>query len=121
MSKLSEALRAKDIFNDHNLLVRFGKHGQNVGISYSPTDNSRGGTYAHTSVYRPGFKTDPNAHWQDHGCKTFNDKAAVSIPQAIAWATERYKIDKWVPSPFDRNDKIPEYVLIAAKKFLKED
>lgn len=78
-----------------------------VGVIYSTQESGRMYRPASWAVIRPGFKTDPNAHWMDHGTKTFkvytpSDKAdkEAQLAQAIAWATERYGYDTWVRCQF---------------------
>ncbi len=72
----------------------------------------RGGVYIHHvaregrtpfpsrwQVIRPGYKTDPNASWYDHGRKTFThsggDSKKAAFAEAQAWAGNRYGIKNW--------------------------
>lgn len=99
MSKLVEQLRSVRIFNAHE----FAGKG-NVFISYSPAITGRGSRSAHYVVSRPGYVTDPNAHWQDYGHKTFTCWRGVDRPAAFeeakTWAGARYKITEWARTPF---------------------
>lgn len=121
MSKIKEALRAKQIFNTHGVMAAFG--GKNdVAISYHATDPGRGGRYAHTNVWSVHFKTDPKSHWQGYGRKCFSGNRQESLPAAMAWATETYyggTDPEWTPCPTGPGDYVPKRIADAAKKFAK--
>lgn len=61
-------------------------------ITYSPASGFRP---ARAQVIRPGYRTDPGAHWTDGGNKTFNGVSSESVPAAKAWASAQYGIKNW--------------------------
>ena len=103
--QIVEKLRERRVFNAHN----FAEHGE-VYIGYDPGDRWQG---ARVQVVRPGFKTDsnPKAHWQDRGHKTFDlfgipgdtkaQQRDAAIEKAKEWAGQRYGITEWAKTPFD--------------------
>lgn len=96
MSKLTEGFRDIGTYNDHGFFDR-GR----VFVSYGPGDKWFSPRW---QVVRPGFKTDPDAHWKDNGHKTFyvwrRDEKAAQLEAAKAWAGEKYGITEWARSPF---------------------
>ena len=110
---LVERLRAIGIYNDWELVKRFGVEGRAVYCSYSVGRGELLGP--RTSVVRPGFSTDPHAHHLDRGNKAFPGARAHSLPLALAWATERYKVPAWASSPFGGYGRVPAEALEAAK------
>lgn len=117
MSQLADALRELNVFNEHNLVSRFGGP-RDVYVIYTPYEPRIGGAYA--QVISPHFKTEPTGgYWAHYGHKTFIGNKAESMPKAIEWATEHYGIAEWAPSPF-RGAKVPKHVLDAAKRAVKE-
>jgi len=116
MSKLADALRERNIFNTHNLLVSFGKPGKDIGITFYPAESRSCGP-ANCRVWSPSFRTKENAPWYDYGAQSFTGIKKYSHPKAIAWTEENYSV-KMVCGPF--GDYIPIEVLEAAKKFAKE-
>ncbi len=77
---------------------------------------------AQFKVIRPGFKTDPNAHWMDDGCKVFylsgRDKFQETLKEAQDWAGEKYGIKEWVKTPFgDWMDK--EFVEVRLNELIE--
>lgn len=119
MSKLKDKLREHHIVNTYDLLVKFGVGGRDVACGFTGAGDARSCRCAATQVWRPKHNTDPRAAWYNYGRKTFVGARAESLPQAIAWATERYGITEWVSDPTDKNTKIPREVLDAALAFLK--
>lgn len=117
MSRLAEALRAMGIYNNHNLLSRFGEPGRDVWCEYHAPE-PRSCTCQTTRVYSPSHKTRPDAPWYDHGRQAFIGNRAESMPLAVTWASERYGIDEWAPSPF--GGKVPAYVRKAAERAVRE-
>lgn len=112
MSKLSDALNELGVFNTWGLLQKFGVKGRDVAVSYSP-----GGVGARVSgsrVWSPSFKTNPGSPWYDRDQKTFAGLRVKSFPLALAWATERYGIEEWKPSPMSRGERVPAYVVTRA-------
>lgn len=95
MSKLTESFQTVRVFNS----FEFYGHGRPY-IAFAP----RAGAFpAKWQVHRPGFKTDPDAHWGDHGSKTFSASGkgdAVAQQKALDWASERYGIKEWKRDPF---------------------
>ena len=58
MSKLTDSFRKVRVINSWDF------YGPGVPfISYTPADNGRGGRSAYVHVVRPGYSTDPKAHW----------------------------------------------------------
>jgi hypothetical protein len=120
MSKLEDQLRAIRVFNTHELLLRFGVPGRDVGLTYYPPE-TRSVRPNMTKVYSPTFKTNPKAHWSDYFCKVFIGNRAESMPEAQAWASEQYGITEWAPDPTSRGGKVPKYVVDAAKAAVKKE
>lgn len=66
-----------------------------------------------------GFSTNPQAHWTDHGHKTFN---VIGRPKqemlrlAMVWAEQRYGIGEWIRDSF--GDYQDGRVLIAVRQKL---
>jgi len=98
MSKFTESLRQFDIHN------AWGYAGTgNPYIVYIPGTTGRGSRSPHIQVVRPGYQTDPKAHWMDYGSKTFHcwsSTKQATIAEAQAWAGERYKITAWEKTPY---------------------
>ena len=117
MSKFADALRAIRVYNDHELLVRFGQP-RDVMLSYRPPE-SRACRPAQTHVYSPRFETDPKSAWYDYGQKSFGGNAKDSMPKARAWAAKQYGDQDWVASPFGRYTQVPRRVVEAARKAVK--
>lgn len=105
--RLREMLDNARAHNDHELFKAVNP--APPLISHSAADKWRSPKWR---VWRVGFKTDPNAHWQDGGAKTFvisrhgdetpgQAKARV-FTTAVAWASEKYTqwSDEWVRTPF---------------------
>ena len=113
VKELRERLRAMRVFNDYEILVRFGVEGRDVVVRYHP-GGDLGSMCYRTSVYSPSFKTDPNAHWTNNGTKTFLGNRASTLHVCLAWASEQYGVEAWVTSPFG-GAKIPAEVLKAAR------
>jgi hypothetical protein len=113
MSKLQDNLRFIGVFNAHILLSRFAEPGKDVACSYSPPE-PRACRCATAHVWSPSHKTNPKGHWSDYGKMAFVGYKKESMPKAIAWATERYGVTKWVPDPTNRSTMIPEAAREAA-------
>lgn len=115
MSKLADALREFGIYNDHELLRRFSDKASSIYISYySPEPRSVRGPRA--CVYSPFFNTAPASS----GYKVFSGVSKESIPKAMEWASKKYGIEEWAPSPFGSKAKVPLAVRKAAEKAVKE-
>ena len=92
------------IINTYDQCVAAG--GDRIAIHYTPNGDSRSMIYAHWSVHRyqdgKRVATDPKAHWQDYGAKTFSlfsyggigrngaKRKAHALAVAIEWANENY-------------------------------
>lgn len=117
-NEVQELLRANKIFNNHEITAKFGEKGVNdiwlQYYSYAPRSFSSG----KTKVISPNYKTDPNTHWSNYGCKTFIGKKSQSMEEAMTWANEKYKVKEWKNSPF--GGKIPDTVYARLQKFIKE-
>lgn len=114
-----DKLRAIQIRNVYELLARFADKGKDVACTYSP-GHSRTFQTRGTQVCSPSHKTDPGGHWLDYGRKTFNGPQEESMPQAMDWASKKYGIDEWVPSPINpRSDKVPRAVRERALAAIK--
>jgi len=82
---------------------------QAVAISYTPpTSHSTHGRTTH--IYSPFFATNPLAAWYDNDKKAFVGNKKESMPLAIAWATQEYKIIDWKRNRF--GDMVPAQVQI---------
>lgn len=104
MATAIEKLRFLHIHNGHNASTVARDHGGvGVYISYRPKKDGRAYQNAAWQVVRPGFKTDSDGFWRDHGHKTFNVFAPVEKePQRVAaekWASNRYGVSEWVKIP----------------------
>jgi hypothetical protein len=120
--------RAKRIFNSYDLMTRYAADTGNVGvfISYQgrPSGRMGIGTIPGWRVVRPGYKTDPQAHWSLNGCRVFtqfehsyNKDAALAA--AKNWAGDRYNIADWEKVPGFGGDWFPKGALEWAKALLK--
>ena len=94
-------LREYKVFNPYNLAsVTKSK----LYIDYSPQDIGQGGRSSHWSVVGIDFHTDPDAHWQDNGNKSFlvwgrTDKDS-KLQEAMDWVKEIHGITEWERDPF---------------------
>ena len=103
--KLTKAILRKRfrIFNPRDIATQ--QNGHKIFVVYSPQVVGRAYRSAKWSVASVTEQTDPNAHWTEHGTKTFHcwhpmeDKEKQRL-EALAWATERYGIIEWERSPF---------------------
>ena len=55
----------------------------------------------------------------DQGSKAFVGYRAESMPLALAWASERYGVTEWAPSPFG-GAQVPKEIRDAAERAVKE-
>lgn len=95
MSKLTDSFRAVGVFNPYEFYGR-GR----VYLDFRPA-HSRACVSSAWVVHCPGFKTDPGAHWQDNGNKTFLGRfRGEALADAQAWASERYGIKAWARDPY---------------------
>lgn len=125
MSKASDALReALNVVNGHDVAKLARTAGlPDVYLTYHPNEYGRRGRFARWAVVRPGFKTDPTAHWEDRGCKTFTvyerDHKPVQLAEAKAWAGERYGVEAWATIPGLPGYVFPASVVAHVKAALK--
>jgi hypothetical protein len=128
--RIRERFKAALCHNTYNVIafaINFGGIEHGVFVKYRYQQTGRAYQSAAWQVMRPGVKTDPKAHWQDHGNKTFYVYTPVresKEPQrlaAIEWASKRYGFDPqdWVRSPFS-DAWLPRSVLDAALRGLDE-
>jgi hypothetical protein len=96
--ELRELLSAVRVFNDYNLI---GVQKHTPIVDYRSREKWLSPAW---QVWLPGHKTDPKAHWQDHGNKTFivygqHDKDET-FAEARAWAEARFGPITWVKTPY---------------------
>lgn len=136
MSKAQDDLRAIGIVNVTGALKAYraavpGAHerGEDVALTYRiSTAHERGGRSAAWQVYRPGYITDANAHWEDRGTKTFGcwgargaaEAKALALGQAREWATARYGDQQWTTLPGLRHALLPAPVVAWVKAQVRE-
>lgn len=101
--------RATDEFREHLWVFNDIDYARQAGIAsvfvaYYPSQAGLGRSRsAYWAVHGLGFDTDPDAHFTDHGSKTFTvgrreDKQAT-LELALAWAGEKFAIPAWEKSP----------------------
>lgn len=99
--ELRELLRTVNVHNDYNL-IGIQKH--SPFVRYRPQQTGRVSLSAAWQVVVPGYKTDPKAHWQDHGNKTFivhgQQAKDETFAEARAWAEARFGPITWVKTPY---------------------
>lgn len=122
MSKLSEQLRALKVFNNWELLLRFGSK-DDVAITYSRPASGRMGwcDTCRTSVWSPR-KTEklstPKQHLTTTPSETeFLGLRSESFPEALRWAGATFG-HTYIPSPFGGH--VPQHVLKKAKEAIKK-
>lgn len=114
MNRVREALRAAGIFNTWGVLSEFGIAGvDDVALMYYPSDRT---TVCGVRATSPSHETAPGSR---HGRKLFVGNRDRSMPEAVAWAAERYGIKEWAPCPMDPATKIPLAVRRRALAFAK--
>lgn len=105
MKKLTKKILNKHgMHNPCNVCV---EGGGKVCIDYIAWDsvsrNSSG-----WKVWGNGFKTDPDAHWQEYGSKKFlvmrggpsSEDGKAKLEETKRWASRRYGITEWEKDPF---------------------
>ena len=99
-------LRLRGLFNAWRIALK-SQDSPQVFVVYSPAVHGLSSQSPKWQVVIPGKRTDPSAHWQDNGCKTFGVYYSVTPERredarlkAIAWATEEYGITEWERSAF---------------------
>lgn len=63
---------SEGIFNTHGIAVLGLVDDRCITIDITNTGHGRGGRGSYIAVWSPKFETDPNAHWQDSGRKTWS-------------------------------------------------
>ena len=96
-------LQARRLFNPYDI-AKAGPEPR-VFIDYSPQDLGRAARSAKWQICGVGFQTDPEAHWQDYGNKTFPCWSPMKekLSQGVAarkWAGEKYGVEEWERSPY---------------------
>lgn len=106
MSKFTNELKDLSIHNESG----FYETGR-VYIVYSPSTTGRLSRSARWIVCRPGYKTDPDAHFMDNGNKVFSvwgasgmslkELRAQKLKEAQQWVEEMYgPVTEWKKDPF---------------------
>jgi hypothetical protein len=90
------------MINDSSLVTEYARDtGKPVPpyIWYRRVLPGRGYQPAAWQVIRPGFRTDPDGYWRDHGHKTFTvysrDDRIAKGEEAKEWASKQYGIAEW--------------------------
>jgi hypothetical protein len=111
------------VSNPHNLLAASGNR---VMLYYRPQMTGRAYQCAAWQVIHLDEKSNPDAHWRDHGHKTFNvfdpgvkGEKAKYLEEAKAFAKKKYGIKEWERCPW--GDWLPEGSMAAATENLKEN
>lgn len=117
--RLRDMLEQVVVHNDHGLF----RHVKPVPPVLSFTKRDRLWS-ACWRVWRPGLRVDPNAHWHDHGAKTFlvgsAQEKAEQFETARNWASEKYGYTTdWVKTPF--GSWVPKDALDAALRHYLPD
>lgn len=119
--------RLLDVINSHDLVRLYAAETGLPGVyfGYSSNDGSRMnmGVLQGWYVYRPGYKTDPQGPWINHGNKAFSTwgmSMASALQEADEWASNRYGTTRGpvAISGFGR-DRFPPEVAAWAKRKLK--
>lgn len=116
MSKLSDALREQKIFNNWEMLVRFGGE-LDVAIDYHRPAEGRMGwcDVRRTTVWSP--RSNPRLmgpkKMRSGTEREFLGARKESLPAALAWASDEFR-EIYVPSPF--GGYLPKHIVTKAKK-----
>ncbi len=95
MPKLTKtSLRARKIHSEYGLASLQDE--PQVWVSFAPYDQWHSGGWR---VHRVGYQTLNKYEDKNFLNRDRHDKEAKRL-EAIAWASERYKIDEWEKSPF---------------------
>ena len=113
-SEIQDLLRKNRIFNNYEFLRNFAETKiDDVSIEFYASTGMR---VKGTKIYSPSHETDPGAHWMNNKCQFFIGDKSSTMKKAMVWASEKYKVKEWKPSPF--GGKIPDTVFARLKKFL---
>ena len=128
MSKAGDALQAIHIFNPHNATAQALNAGVGNGIYLSRRAQESG----HWSTFQSAAwqvisvqgQTDPEAHWQDYGQKTFlidrwSEEGALNA--AKTFAAENYGITEWAKIPGLGRALFPVAVAAWVKSEIKRE
>ena len=122
MSKLAQQFRSIGIYNNHNLLTKFGTLSDVVVEYHAPPPGRLGWCDSKKSlVWSPLFPVDPTAKDKFKNgvsAKYFYQKRSISFPLALEFAEKTYG-QKMTNSPF--GGKVPENLMKRAMDFLKEN
>jgi hypothetical protein len=119
MSKFSDHLRAVRVFNNFDMLKRFGTAGD-VAIEYIRPAAGRLGwcEVRRTSVWSPYPHAQLSIEGiKKHGEKQFFGNRAHSLPTALAWARKTFG-GEYVPSP--HGGYLPKHVVDKARAFVEK-
>jgi hypothetical protein len=113
------------IVNGWDVARQAGEAGlPDIHVGYTPAFTGRGYRSARWQVVRPGYKTDPEGHWEDDGHKTFSvlsrDVKESQRLAAIDWASYRYGIEEWGRIAGIPGDWFPVEVVTWIKTRLKK-
>lgn len=123
MSKLTDQLRAHGIINSYDFAAARGVLNANFPldrpvprcrvyrahrivpmITYNAAQPGRGYKSACWQVSQGSVPTDPEAHWRDHGHKSFTvygrDQKAPQFEAAVRWSKEYFDVAEWKREPF---------------------
>jgi hypothetical protein len=96
MSKLTDKLRERGVFNPHNF------YGPQPYIGQRVKGGSRDVVPSSWQVHKAGLSL--STAWYDYGAKSFSYSGVASrkeaLAEAIAWASERFGIKNWAKDPF---------------------
>jgi hypothetical protein len=127
MTSTKDKWKTFGVSNPHNLVSLYATETGNVGVFLhkSTNDGSRlmTGVPHGYQVIRPGFKTDPEGPWTNHGHKTFyaGRDWGQAFQEAVAWATERFNLSgEFVPITGFGTARFPVEVATWAKNKIKE-
>lgn len=120
MSKLTDQLSAIKVYNNWELLARFGG-AQDVTYEYSRASSGLAGIGETTGVTvwspRANPKLEPPRRLERFYSKVFHGKRSRSWPEAEAWLAVEFPGVEFVTSPF--GGRVPKRVLDKAKAATK--
>jgi len=94
MKITKEILNNIQIYNSHGIAQ---KAVNKLFLTFTSAETGRASRPAKWSVFGMGFATDPHAHWQEMGNKTFTvgrrDEKEPMRLEAVKWVKEKYDID----------------------------
>lgn len=103
MKQTKTTLRAIKIYNSCDIALH-SPRSERFYIGYTAGENSRLCRAPKWSVVGIGFKTDPDAHWADYGCQTFDvygkENKEPKLKEAMVFCMNKYGITEWEKDPF---------------------